>query len=77
LPPGRYPPPAGLRAQVLIFEALPQLAPGRRGVGVQARPKQGVERLGRGGHGLRARQLQAGPQVVGGRRGMAVESLSK
>jgi hypothetical protein len=59
-------------AQVLVFEALPQLARRGRGVGPQALAEQLVEALGVG-----VRQwgvgLQAGPQRIARRRGVAVE----
>ena len=70
LPPHRCPALAAGRAQVFVFEALPELAARRRSVGMQAIPKQRIERrfIMRG-------QLQAGPQVVGRRRSVAVEFL--
>jgi hypothetical protein len=58
---------------VLVFEALPQLAPGRCGMGPQAILECGIYGVGIGGSG----QRQACPQVGGGRRGVAVELLAK
>lgn len=72
LPPGYYPPPARLRAQVLVFEALPQLAPGRRGVAAQPVLEGGIR-----GVGISLGQCQTRPQVGGGRRGVAVELLAE
>jgi hypothetical protein len=58
---------------VLVFEALPQLAPGRRGVAAQAILEASVYRVGGIGRG----QREARPQVGGGRRGVAVELLAE
>jgi len=60
-----YPAAARLRVEVLIFQALPELAAGRRSVRGQPRAKLRIEVL------VGSQCVEAALQLVAGRRGMA------